>query len=108
MLLKFIELLAIFAFLGIIASAGTAILRYRLYDIDLIINRTLVYGPLTAILAGAYIACIQLFRVIFTAATGQTSDAAVVLTTLAVAAAFTPIRRKHTIRRRSLRSLPQN
>ena len=88
------EVLGIGAFLGIIASAGIAILRYRLYDINLIINRTLVYVPLTAIIGGSYIAGVQLFRIIFTGVTGQTSDAAVVLTTLAVAAAFTPIRNR--------------
>ncbi len=69
-----------------------AILRYRLYDIDVIINRALVYGALTAILAGLYSASISLFQRVFQAITGQKSDAAIVLTTLILASAFTPIR----------------
>lgn len=73
-------------------AAGVAILRYRLYEIDSLINRTFVYGPLTAILAGTYIATIQLFRWLFKTVTGDTSDASIVLTTLVVAAAFTPVK----------------
>jgi hypothetical protein len=69
-----------------------AILRHRLYNIDVIINRALVYGALTAILAGLYTASISLFQRVFQAATGQKSDAAIVLTTLVLASAFTPIR----------------
>jgi hypothetical protein len=69
-----------------------AVLRHRLFDIDVIINRALVYGALTAILAGLYTASISLFQRMFQAATGQKSDAAVVLTTLVLASAFTPIR----------------
>lgn len=69
-----------------------AVLRYRLFDIDVIINRTLVYVPLTAILAGGYAAAIRLFQAFFVAATGNESDAAIVLTTLILASAFTPIR----------------
>ena len=69
-----------------------AILLHRLYQIDLIINRTLVYGALTAILAGLYAASISLFQKAFIALTGQESDAAIVLTTLILASAFTPIK----------------
>lgn len=69
-----------------------AVLRYRLFDIDLIINRTLVYVPLTAILAGGYAAAIKLFQVFFVAATRNESDAAIILTTLVLASAFTPIK----------------
>ncbi len=69
-----------------------AILRYRLYDIDVIINRALVYGALTAILAGLYSASISLFQRVFQAITGQKSDAAIVLTTLILASVFTPAR----------------
>jgi hypothetical protein len=78
------------AFLPI--SIGVSILRYRLYDIDPIINRALVYVPLTAILAGLYSASITFFQKLFLAVTGQASDAAIVLTTLAVASSFTPIK----------------
>ncbi len=69
-----------------------AILRYRLFDIDLVINRTLVYGPLTAILAGLFAALIRIVQSLFIAVTGEKSDAAIVITTLVVTAAFQPIR----------------
>jgi hypothetical protein len=87
-----IEVLAILSIGAVVVAVGVAILKYRLYDIDLIINRTLVYVPLTAIIAGTYIAAITLFKSLFLSITGQTSDAAVVLTTLAVASAFTPLK----------------
>lgn len=69
-----------------------SMLRYRLYDIDLIINRTLVYVPLTAILAGQYSASISLSQRLFIAFTGQKSDTAIVLTTLFLASVFTPLK----------------
>jgi hypothetical protein len=71
---------------------AVAILRYRLFDIDLIINRTLVYVPLTGILAGVYAASIALFQRVFQAFTGQKSDAAVVVTTLLLVAVFSPLK----------------
>lgn len=80
------------AFPLIPAAVGIAILRYRLYDIDLLINRTLVYVPLTAILAGIFAASIALSQKFFVAMTGATSDAATVLTTLIVVAAFEPLK----------------
>lgn len=73
-------------------AAGIAILKYRLYDINLVINRTLVYVPLTAILAGLYITAIGLFRTVLTEFTGKGSDAAVALTTLLVVVLVTPLR----------------
>lgn len=69
-----------------------AILRYRLFDIDLVINRTLVYGPLTAILAGLFAALIRITQYLFVAVTGEKSDIAIVITTLVVTAAFHPVR----------------
>lgn len=78
--------------LGFPIAIGIAILRYRLYDIDLLINRTLVYVPLTAILAGIFSASITLSQRFFVALTGQSSDAATVLTTLIVVAAFEPLK----------------
>ena len=82
-----------FLSLAIVPVALTiAILRHRLYDIDVIINRALVYGALTAILAGLYSASISLFQKLFQAVTGEKSDAAIVLTTLVLASAFTPVR----------------
>jgi hypothetical protein len=89
---KVSEVVTISGLGAIPVAAGIAILRYRLYDIDLIINRTLVYGSLTAILAGLYTASISLSQRVFVALTGEKSDAAVVLTTLLVAAAFTPVK----------------
>jgi hypothetical protein len=73
-------------------SIGIAILRNRLFDIDILINRTLVYIPLTGILTGLYAASIALFQRLFVAATGEKSDAAIVLTTLVLASTFTPIK----------------
>ncbi len=73
-------------------SVGVAILRYRLWEIDTIVNRTLVYGALTAILAGVFTALIGLAQRVFVAFTGEKSDAALVITTLIVAAASAPIK----------------
>lgn len=69
-----------------------SILRYRLWEIDVIIRRTLVYVPLSAILAGLFAAVITLSQRLFVLVTGQQSDFATVLTTLVVVAAFTPIK----------------
>ncbi len=73
-------------------SFAFAILHSRLWDIDLIINRTLVYVPLTAILAGLFAALITFSQKLAVAITGQEADAATVLTTLMVVAAFTPVK----------------
>jgi hypothetical protein len=75
-------------------AVGIAILRYRLYDIDLIINRSLVYGPLTAILALVYIGGVVGLQATFRAVTGQESTLAIVASTLAIAALFGPLRRR--------------
>jgi hypothetical protein len=74
-------------------AVGVAVLRYRLYDIDVLIGRALVYVPLTAALGGLYAASIALFQRLFVEVTGQTSDAAIVITTLILAGVFTPARR---------------
>ncbi len=73
-------------------SIGVAILRYHLYDIDIIIRRTLVYVPLTAILAGVFAASIRVTQTIFSGLTGSQSQAATVLTTLIVVAVFDPLK----------------
>jgi hypothetical protein len=76
-------------------SAAIAILKYRLYDIDLVINRTLVYGLLTALLAAIYVAGVVGLGAVLRALTGQESNALVVAaSTLAVAAVFRPARRR--------------
>ncbi len=73
-------------------AVGIAILRYRLYEIDVIINRTLVYGLLTAALAGLYTAALAFFQRLFVAVTGQSSDLAIVMTLFVLATVFTPIK----------------
>jgi hypothetical protein len=74
-------------------AAAFAISRHQLFDIDVVIGRTLVYLPLTALLGGLYTAGIALFQRVFVAMTGETSDAAIVMAMLLVATAFTPLRR---------------
>jgi hypothetical protein len=78
---------------GLPASIGAAILRYRLYDIDRIINRTLTYGVLTALLAGVYFGLVVALQALLRPLNGG-SDLALVATTLAVAALFLPARRR--------------
>jgi hypothetical protein len=74
-------------------AVGVAILKDRLYDIDLIINRTLVYGSLTVLLATTYFGGIVVLQRLFIALTGQKSTLAVVASTLLIAALFSPLRR---------------
>jgi hypothetical protein len=78
------------------ASVGIAILRYRLYDIDIIINRALVYGTLTVSLALIYFVGVTATQALFQTLTGQPRlpQLAVVGSTLAIAALFNPLRRR--------------
>ena len=75
-------------------SVGLAMLRYRLYDVDVIIRKTLVYGCLVAVLAAVYVAGATLFGVLLRNVTGSTGTVAVTLSTLAVVGAFQPLRRR--------------
>ena len=85
--------LAVAALTAIPIAAGFAILRYRLYDIDLIVRRTLVYGGLSALLAGFYFGIVLALQQVFSSFAGG-SDLAVAVSTLAVAALFGPARRR--------------
>lgn len=81
-------------FVGVPIAIGVAILKYRLYDINLLINRTLVYGSLTATLLGAYVVTVVVLQGLLRAITGQESQLAIVASTLAAAALFIPLRRR--------------
>jgi hypothetical protein len=84
-----------FGFLFFPVATGIAILRYRLYNIDILINRTLVYGSLTLMLALVYFGGVTATQALFTALTGQEEQPqlAIVVSTLLIAALFTPLRR---------------
>ena len=75
-------------------AAGIAILRHRLFDIDVVINRTLVYGSLTVLLVATYLGGVVGLQYALRALTGQESQLAVVASTLAIAALFGPLRRR--------------
>ena len=74
-------------------AVGIAVLKYRLYEIDIIINRTLVYVSLTVMLVALYLGGIVVLQRFFVLLTGQQSTLAVVASTLLIAALFTPLRR---------------
>lgn len=78
--------------LAIPIAIGVAILRYRVFDIDIIIRRTLVYGALTISLGAVYLTGVVILQALFVRLTGEESPLAVVASTLAIAALFQPLR----------------
>jgi len=82
------------SFGGVPIAVGIAVLRYRLYDIDVLINRALVYGSLTFLLAATYFGGVVGLQYVFRVLSGQGSTLAVVASTLAIAALFNPLRRR--------------
>jgi hypothetical protein len=90
-LVVYVEVLAL---LLVPVCTYIAILRYNLYDVDVVINRTLVYGSLTVMLVALYLVGIVVLQRVFVVLTGQRSTLAVVASTLLIAALFTPLRRR--------------
>jgi hypothetical protein len=94
--LDLIEYAALLSITSVPIAIGFAVLKYRLYDIDIIINRTLVYGALTATLLAVYFGGVATIQAVFRFLTGQEQQPqlAVVVSTLAIAALFNPVRRR--------------
>jgi hypothetical protein len=92
--LNILEYAALVSLTVVPIAVGIAVSKYRLYDIDIIINRTLVYGSLTATLIAVYFGGIVVLQRVFVLLTGQQSTLAVVASTLMIAALFNPLRRR--------------
>lgn len=75
-------------------AVAIAILRYHLFEIDVILHNTVVYGVLSALLGGIYVASVVMLQSVFRLLTGQRSPVAIVLSTLTIAALFVPLRRR--------------
>jgi hypothetical protein len=90
------EYAALLSITSVPIAIGFAVLKYRLYDIDVVINRTLVYGSLTAALAAVYFGGVTATQAIFRAFTAQEQQPqiAIVVSTLIIAALFNPLRRR--------------
>jgi hypothetical protein len=86
--------LQIIAFALIPVTIGISMLRYHLWDVDVVIRRTLIYGALTGTLLAAYLIGVLVLQSLFRALTRQESSLAIVISTLAIAALFVPLRRR--------------
>ena len=89
-----LENVMLLGFAGVPVAIGFAVLKYRLYDIDVVINRALVYGSLTAMLALVYFGGVAAMQYVLRAISGGESQLAVVASTLVIAALFNPLRRR--------------
>jgi hypothetical protein len=91
-----LENVMVLSFAGVPVAIGFAVLKYRLYEIDIIINRTLVYGVLTATLVALYFGSVTATQAIFRALSGQEEQPqlAIVVSTLVIATLFNPLRRR--------------
>ena len=90
-------------------AVAIAIFRYRLLEVDAIVNRTILWGTLTAVLAGVISVSITILQKIFQSVTGERSDVAVVLTSLILVSVFTPIKnRLQTMLDRTLKDSPDH
>jgi len=94
LLIAILQDAVLLSYAGVPVAIGFAVLRYRLYDIDILINRTLVYAPLTAMLVLVYLGGVVSLQYALRALTGQESQLAIVASTLAIAALFNPLRRR--------------
>jgi hypothetical protein len=94
LLLGLLQQASLVSFTAVPIAVGFAVLKYRLYDIDILINRTLVYGSLTATLVVLYFGGIVVLQGVFVTLTGEKSTLAIVASTLLIAALFTPLRRR--------------
>ncbi|MDP8901334.1 MAG: hypothetical protein M3N33_09390 [Actinomycetota bacterium] len=92
--MSLLQNVVLMSYAGIPVAVGFAVLRYRLYDIDILVNRTLVYVTLTAALALIYVVSVVSLQFAFRALTGQETQLAVVASTLVIAAVFGPLRRR--------------
>jgi hypothetical protein len=92
--LALIQDAVLMSYAGVPIAVGFAVLRYRLYDIDILINRTLVYGSLTVMLVTLYVGGVVGLQAVLRILSGQESTLAVVASTLAMAALFNPLRRR--------------
>src|SRR5215212_5464913 len=94
--LNILEYAALVSLTAVPIAVGFAVSKYRLYDIDVVINRTLVYGSLTALLVLVYLGGVVVLQAIFSTLTGQQEQPqlAIVISTLIIAALFNPLRRR--------------